>query len=311
MKRRLHTLRRAIADDRGVIGPAVAMLLIVVLIGAGLVFDGGRALAARRQAINTAEAAARAGVATVTADGLREDPARAATLDFLDAAGVARTRHRVNHGHRDHGHRRADGSSGRGVRPTDRQRQHRRARQRPSNSNVREQPMIRRALRILARLTAGLIVVAVLTVPVVLMARVAGNPFGGDLLRRVQDRTVDDATILRLLSIGFYVLWAWFALPAIRQARLCLKARHPRPSAQASPRSVPVVVDRGPQGWLTRLVRYALDFVHDRRDHHHDHARRVPLLRALQHAWLHAGHRPTCRDGRRERRSPLDSVRAQ
>ena len=62
MKRRLHTLRRAIADDSGVIGPAVAMLLIVVLIGAGLVFDG-----------------------------LREYPARAATLDFLDAAGVART----------------------------------------------------------------------------------------------------------------------------------------------------------------------------------------------------------------------------
>ena len=118
--------------------------------------------------------------------------------------------------------------------------------------------MIRRALRILARLAAGLLVVAVLTVPVALMARVAGNPFGGDLLRRVQDRTVDDATILRLLSIGFYVLWAWFALPAIRQARLCLKARHPRPSAPASPRLVPVVVDRGPQGWLTRLVRYAL-----------------------------------------------------
>jgi acyl-CoA thioesterase len=32
----------------------------LLLIGAGLVFDGGRALAARRQAINTAEAAARA-----------------------------------------------------------------------------------------------------------------------------------------------------------------------------------------------------------------------------------------------------------
>ena len=77
--------------------------------------------------------------------------------------------------------------------------------------------MIRRAIRILARLAAGVIVLAVLTVPVVLMARVAGNPFGGDLLGRVQDRRVDDATILRLLSIGFYVLWAWFALPAIRQ----------------------------------------------------------------------------------------------
>jgi Flp pilus assembly protein TadG len=91
MKRRLHRLRSAFADDRGVIGPAVAMLLIVVLIGAGLVFDGGRALAARRQAINTAEAAARAGVATITADGLRDDTARAATLDFLDAARVAPT----------------------------------------------------------------------------------------------------------------------------------------------------------------------------------------------------------------------------
>ena len=33
MKRRLHTLRRAIADDRGVIGPAVAMLLIVSDVG--------------------------------------------------------------------------------------------------------------------------------------------------------------------------------------------------------------------------------------------------------------------------------------
>ncbi len=118
--------------------------------------------------------------------------------------------------------------------------------------------MTSRALRFLARIAAGLIVVAVLTVPVVVMARVAGNPFGGDLLSRVRDRTVDDATILRLLSIAFYVLWAWFALPAIRQARLCLSARHARPSAQASPRSVPVVVERGPQGWLTRLVRFAL-----------------------------------------------------
>jgi Flp pilus assembly protein TadG len=91
MKRHLRALRRAIADDRGVIGPAVTMLLVVVLIGAGLVFDGGRALAARREAINTAEAAARAGVATLTADGLHEDLARSATFEFLDAAGVART----------------------------------------------------------------------------------------------------------------------------------------------------------------------------------------------------------------------------
>jgi len=69
----LRRLRRWSSDDRGIIGPAVTMVLVVALAGGGLVYDGGRALVARRQAINTAEAAARAGASTVTADGLRED----------------------------------------------------------------------------------------------------------------------------------------------------------------------------------------------------------------------------------------------
>jgi uncharacterized membrane protein len=76
-------------DDRGLTGVAATVMLLIVLAGAGLVYDGGRSLAARREAINTAEAAARAGAATVTVDGLRRDPADTATREFLDAAGIA------------------------------------------------------------------------------------------------------------------------------------------------------------------------------------------------------------------------------
>jgi DNA-binding SARP family transcriptional activator len=118
--------------------------------------------------------------------------------------------------------------------------------------------MLRRLAQVFTRLAAGLLVIALLVVPVVVMALIAGNPFGGDLLQRITDRRVDDATLLRLLSLAFYVLWGWFALPAFRQARLCLSAsRNPtRPgTASAAP---PVVVEHGPQGWLARLVRYAL-----------------------------------------------------
>lgn len=82
-------LARWSADDRGLTGVAATVMLLIVLAGAGLIYDGGRALAARREVINTAEAAARAGAATVTANGLREDPANTAVHEFLDAAGIA------------------------------------------------------------------------------------------------------------------------------------------------------------------------------------------------------------------------------
>ena len=65
-------------DDRGMTSVAAVLMIVVVLAGAGVVYDGGRALAARREAINVAEGAARAGATTVTAEGLREDPAAAA-----------------------------------------------------------------------------------------------------------------------------------------------------------------------------------------------------------------------------------------
>ncbi len=76
-------------DDRGMASVATVLMLVVVLAGAGVVYDGGRALAARREAINVAEGAARAGATTVTAEGLRRDPAAAAARDFLTASGVA------------------------------------------------------------------------------------------------------------------------------------------------------------------------------------------------------------------------------
>jgi Flp pilus assembly protein TadG len=80
-------VRRWFADDRGLTGPAVAMLLVIVLMIGALVFDGGRALAVKRQTINHAEAAARAGAATATIHGLG-GPAETATRDYLNRVGV-------------------------------------------------------------------------------------------------------------------------------------------------------------------------------------------------------------------------------
>jgi hypothetical protein len=67
---------------------AALLLIVVVLAGAGLVFDGGRALVAQRQIINVAEAAARAGAATADRHGLQQAPATEAATAHIDAAGI-------------------------------------------------------------------------------------------------------------------------------------------------------------------------------------------------------------------------------
>ena len=115
--------------------------------------------------------------------------------------------------------------------------------------------LARLALRVVAGLTAIVIIVG----PILVMARIAGNPFGDNLLSRITDRRVDDATILRLMSIAFYVVWAWFAIPALRQAQQCLTGTvaPARDRHTATPGSVPAD-GRGPRGWLAQLVRYAL-----------------------------------------------------
>lgn len=75
--------------DRGSVSVAMLLLLVVALGGAGLVVDGGRTMAARRHASNTAEAAARAAVASATPVA-SFDPvvARRAALSYAQRAGV-------------------------------------------------------------------------------------------------------------------------------------------------------------------------------------------------------------------------------
>ena len=82
-------------DERGTVTVFVTVFMIALLVVAGLVIDGGNTLAARREAINVAESAARAGVqgldedAARAASGVRLSPAaaRARRQGFLDATG--------------------------------------------------------------------------------------------------------------------------------------------------------------------------------------------------------------------------------
>ena len=78
--------------DVGSVTAAMVLMVVVVLGGAGLIVDGGRAMSARRHASNTAEAAARAAVSTATpVSGIDPDRARTAAIDHAVRAGVAAT----------------------------------------------------------------------------------------------------------------------------------------------------------------------------------------------------------------------------
>jgi hypothetical protein len=123
-------------------------------------------------------------------------------------------------------------------------------------------------VRYAARLGAGVLVLAIVIGPVVAVAVVAGNPFPGDLFSRISGRNVNDATIVKLLSLCFYACWAWFGLPALRQL---LAARHAQVRTGTASRragtpatspsaSRPTVAGplRGPRGALARLARFAV-----------------------------------------------------
>jgi Flp pilus assembly protein TadG len=60
-------------DERGAVTVFVVVFTTTLLLVAGLVIDGGYVLAARREAINEAEAAARAGAQAIRTDVLRAD----------------------------------------------------------------------------------------------------------------------------------------------------------------------------------------------------------------------------------------------
>lgn len=86
-------------DERGAVTAFVVVFTTTLLLVAGLVIDGGYVLAARRAAINEAEAAARAGAQAVRTDVLRADgpvtidptEARRRVLDYLTVSGHAAT----------------------------------------------------------------------------------------------------------------------------------------------------------------------------------------------------------------------------
>lgn len=76
--------------DRGSLTVMLGVLVLVTLGGGALVVDGGRAMAARRHAANTAEAAARTAVArTSLTDGFDPDRAVELAVDHAVRSGVA------------------------------------------------------------------------------------------------------------------------------------------------------------------------------------------------------------------------------
>jgi len=75
------------SDDRGQVTVLVLPLLVALLAVAGLVIDGGNALAGRQQAANLAEQAARIGADQLDPDSLRSPgPARVDTAAARAAA---------------------------------------------------------------------------------------------------------------------------------------------------------------------------------------------------------------------------------
>lgn len=84
-------------DERGAAAMFVMLMTVALLAGAGLVIDGGYALAERRQLANQAEQAARVGADALDRGSLRDggdvkvDPsgARAAAHNYLAQAGAS------------------------------------------------------------------------------------------------------------------------------------------------------------------------------------------------------------------------------
>lgn len=72
--------------ESGTVTAFVAVITMAVLMAAGLVLDGGLMLAARRQAVDSATGAARAGAQAVTPDALRH---RERTVDPTAATAAA------------------------------------------------------------------------------------------------------------------------------------------------------------------------------------------------------------------------------
>ena len=95
-------------DERGVAAAFVVLFTVALLTVAGLVIDGGYALAAKREAMNQAEQAARAGADAISAASLRDGNANVAPASShrsSTALPVRRRRPRHRHDPRPRRHR--------------------------------------------------------------------------------------------------------------------------------------------------------------------------------------------------------------
>jgi Putative Flp pilus-assembly TadE/G-like len=99
---RYHRCQREAARDereRGAVTAMVAVFLVGLLAAAALVYDGGRAITAKRRAINRAEQAARAGARALDPAALRAgqaervnpDAAREQAEAYLDSVNASGT----------------------------------------------------------------------------------------------------------------------------------------------------------------------------------------------------------------------------
>lgn len=83
-------MRRRPSRDRGSLSIVMMFLVVVTLGGAALIVDGGRAMAARRHAANTAEASARSGVASQSLSiGFDPVSAASAARSHASRSGIA------------------------------------------------------------------------------------------------------------------------------------------------------------------------------------------------------------------------------
>lgn len=82
-------------DESGMVTAFVVVMTMALLLMAGLVFDGGMGIAAKRRAINEAEAAARSGAQALDVSAYRStgistldaEGARRAAQSYIDATG--------------------------------------------------------------------------------------------------------------------------------------------------------------------------------------------------------------------------------
>src|SRR6266545_4681866 len=80
------------AEEGGVVTAFVVVMAIALLLVTGLVFDGGRAIVAKRHAINVAEQAARAGAQAIDIASVRSSLLTLAGLPVLRGTGQANAR---------------------------------------------------------------------------------------------------------------------------------------------------------------------------------------------------------------------------